>query len=76
MESARRELVPYPSPAGYCVSVTQLPFIEPGESMQLSPIALQFYEGDWHEGIKPYMEWRKTWFNPVKRPKWLDDADC
>ncbi|MGN1410155.1 MAG: DUF6259 domain-containing protein [Eubacteriales bacterium] len=63
-------------PAGYCVSVTQLPFIEPGETMQLSPIALQFYEGDWHEGIKPYMEWRKTWFKPVKRPKWLDDADC
>ncbi|MGM9652307.1 MAG: DUF6259 domain-containing protein [Eubacteriales bacterium] len=63
-------------PAGYSVSVSQLPFIQPGETLKLTPIALQFYEGDWHEGIQPYMNWRKTWFRSSKCPRWIDDADC
>lgn len=63
-------------PAGFCISVSRLPFIPAGASETLSDVVVQFYEGDWHEGIKPYQKWRQTWFHPVKKPGWLDDADC
>lgn len=64
------------TPAGFCVSVSRIPFLSPGESMELPPVVAAFYEGDWHNGIQPYLNWRKTWYRPVKSPKWLEDADC
>ncbi|HIS69991.1 MAG TPA: hypothetical protein IAA58_11595 [Candidatus Gallacutalibacter stercoravium] len=63
-------------PAGFCLSVTRAPFIAPGEKMDLAPIVVSMFQGDWHQGVQPYIRWRKTWFKPVKRPSWLDDADC
>lgn len=63
-------------PAGFCISVSRLPFVSPGETMQLSPVVAKFYQGDWHNGLLPYQEWRKTWYKPVERPTWLGDADC
>lgn len=63
-------------PAGFEVRVSRLPFIAPGETMRLDPVVAGFYEGDWHTGVRYYQEWRKTWYQAVKRPSWLDDSDC
>lgn len=63
-------------PAGFCLSVSRLPFIKPEETEKMAPVVVKFYEGDWHQGFEVYKKWRKTWFHPVKKPSWLEDADC
>lgn len=63
-------------PAGFCISVSQLPFAAPGETVRLAPVVAEFYQGDWHSGLERYRAWRDTWYSPVPRPSWLDQADC
>lgn len=63
-------------PAGFCLSVTRLPFIAPKEKMELAPVVISPFVGDWHQGLIPYLNWRKSWFRPVPRPDWVNDADC
>lgn len=63
-------------PAGFLVSVAQLPFIQPGEKRELSPIMIGLYEGTWHKGIEFYQNWRSTWFKRKPQPKWLGEVDC
>jgi hypothetical protein len=63
-------------PAGFCMSVTRLPFIASKEKLELPPVVISLFTGDWHQGLEPYLNWRKTWFQPVPRPQWVDDADC
>ncbi|QGQ99711.1 hypothetical protein EHS13_35045 [Paenibacillus psychroresistens] len=63
-------------PAGYVISAIRLPFIQPGESMTLAPMVIRMYEGSWHEGLKPYMDWRQTWHARGPLPEWAEDIDC
>lgn len=63
-------------PAGFAVSAVRMPFIQPGERMTLAPMVLSMFEGTWHNGLKPYQEWRKTWFAQSKQPAWLNKVDC
>ncbi|BBI36657.1 DUF6259 domain-containing protein [Cohnella abietis] len=63
-------------PAGYVVSAIRLPFIQPGESMTLAPMVIRLYEGTWHEGLKTYMDWRKTWHVHEPLPAWAEEIDC
>jgi hypothetical protein len=63
-------------PAGYVVSTIRLPFIQPGEKTVLAPVVIRMYSGSWHEGLKPYMEWRKTWHQREPLPAWAEEIDC
>lgn len=51
-----------------------LPFVEPGETKQLTPVALQPYAGDWHAGAEAYKRWRSTWFAIPQVPSWLREV--
>jgi hypothetical protein len=50
-----------------------LPFILPGETRSLTPIAMEAYEGDWHAGADIYTAWRKSWMKPAQAPGWASD---
>ncbi len=49
-----------------------LPFVQPGETRDLSPIILAPYAGSWHKGADVYGAWRKTWLRRPAAPDWLN----
>ncbi|MEI6150091.1 MAG: DUF6259 domain-containing protein, partial [bacterium] len=51
-------------------AVVHTPFILPGETRALTPMALESYEGTWHKGADIYTAWRKTWMKPAVAPAW------
>src|SRR5262249_22312111 len=51
-------------------AAVHVPFIEPGERRQLTPISLQPYVGDWHAGADIYASWRDAWLRPAPSPAW------
>lgn len=61
---------------GFGISAIQMPFITANEKRTLAPVMIELYQGDWHKGVQPYMNWRKTWYEPKDCPKWIRDADC
>ncbi|MDD5674986.1 MAG: DUF6259 domain-containing protein, partial [Chitinivibrionales bacterium] len=63
-------------PAGYVFTMVRTPFLQPGEKIKLAPAVFTMYEGDWHEGIKPYIAWRESWYKQKPQPAWAKDADC
>ena len=50
-----------------------VPFILAGETRDLTPIALQCYQGTWHHGVDIYKAWEKKVLPLPKLPKWLDE---
>lgn len=55
-------------PAGFTFGVARMPYVMPGEKRTLPPVVLSFFQGDWHQGVKPYMAWRDSWFKRVAIP--------
>lgn len=49
-------------------------FVHPHSTVELSPIVLQPYQGDWHVGVDLYKKWRATWFQPAHLPAWAKDV--
>jgi len=47
-----------------------MPYILPNEARELTPIALEAYSGDWHNGIDIYRNWRNQWMKPATPPDW------
>jgi hypothetical protein len=47
-----------------------VPYIQPGESRSLPPIALEAYRGGWQQGTDIYKAWRDTWFKHAPQPAW------
>ena len=47
-----------------------LPYIQPGETRSLTPIALQAFSGNWHKGVDIYKNWRSTWMKLPRLPDW------
>jgi hypothetical protein len=48
----------------------QLPNIQPGETRDLIPIALEAYRGTWHAGVDIYKRWRDAWMTLPELPAW------
>lgn len=48
-------------------------FAHPGSRIDLAPIVLHPYDGDWHAGLDVYKQWRDTWFGAPKTPAWALD---
>ncbi|HEV2576339.1 MAG TPA: hypothetical protein VGU25_03920 [Acidobacteriaceae bacterium] len=49
-------------------------FAHPKSTVNLAPIVMRSYTGDWHAGIDVYKEWRKTWFVAPKLADWSRDV--
>ena len=63
-------------PCGFVVSAVRLPFIGSGERKKLAPAIISLFKGTWHEGLKPYLNWRKTWYKQQYQPDWVFKTDC
>ena len=50
-----------------------MPYIRPGETRDLAPIALQSFRGGWHRGADLYRAWRETLWKPCAPPAWAAD---
>ena len=47
-----------------------VPYIQPGETRALTPIALEAYQGGWQQGTDIYKAWRDTWMKHAPQPAW------
>jgi hypothetical protein len=50
-------------------------FIHPGATVQLVPVTLRCYSGNWQAGADLYKQWRVTWFKPAHTPVWIRDVN-
>ncbi len=46
------------------------PYIQPGESRSLTPIAVQPFQGGWQDGVDVYRRWRGSWMTTPEIPEW------
>jgi len=51
-------------------------FVHPHSAMNLAPVVLRGYKGDWHAGVDLYKEWRATWFKPPHFPEWVRNVNA
>ncbi|RPJ38328.1 MAG: hypothetical protein EHM21_17015, partial [Chloroflexi bacterium] len=51
-------------------AAVHVPYIQPGETRELTPIALQPYQGGWQQGCDIYKAWRDAWFKMPEIPAW------
>ena len=50
------------------------PYLQPGASEDLTPIAFEAYQGDWQAGLDIYSAWRDTWNRPAPaQARWIRD---
>lgn len=51
-------------------AAVHVPYIQPGETRTLTPIALEAYGGGWQAGVDIYKAWRDSWMTPPAIPEW------
>jgi hypothetical protein len=51
-------------------AAVHVPYIQPGERRELTPIALEPFQGGWQHGVDIYKRWRDTWFKMAAVPEW------
>jgi hypothetical protein len=51
-------------------AAVHVPYIQPGETRDLTPIALEPFQGTWHRGVDIYKKWRSSWMKPPTVPSW------
>lgn len=49
-------------------------FAHPHSSVNLAPVVIRTYSGDWHAGLKVYSQWRSTWFPKPHIAPWALDV--
>lgn len=49
-------------------------YVHPNTATKLAPVAMQFYNGDWHSGVDLYKTWRATWYKQPHLPAWIQDV--
>lgn len=54
-------------------STVHLPFIPPGATRTLTPMAIELFQGDWHTGADIYRRWREEWMRLPATPAWADE---
>jgi hypothetical protein len=50
-------------------------YAHPHSTVELAPVVLRCYDGDWHSGVDLYKQWRKTWFKPAPTPEWVQGVN-
>ena len=53
------------------LEMDKLCFVRAGETWQCPPYVVWLYEGDWHAGVREYMQWADTWRKPVAKADWI-----
>lgn len=53
-------------------AAVHLPYLEPGSSRTLTPVAIEGYRGDWQRGADIYAAWREERMATPPRPSWVD----
>lgn len=48
-------------------------FAHPHSAVDLAPVVMRTYTGDWHAGLDIYREWRRTWFGEPHIAPWALD---
>ncbi len=51
-------------------AAVHVPYIRPGETRALTPIAVEAYQGGWQQGVDIYKQWRSQWMKPAEPPAW------
>lgn len=51
-------------------AAVHLPYILPGQTRTLTPVALEAFQGDWQHGVNIYRQWRTSWLRPPVVPSW------
>jgi hypothetical protein len=54
---------------------THFIFTHPKSKIDLVPIVIQGYSGDWHSGVDLYKHWRTTWFQQPNVPDWIKEVN-
>ena len=49
-------------------------FAQPHSKVELTPVCIRPYQGDWHAGVDLYKEWRATWYKPPHLPAWATEV--
>lgn len=49
-------------------------FAHPHSSVELAPVVMRTYSGDWHAGLDVYKQWRSTWFGKPHIASWALDV--
>jgi hypothetical protein len=49
-------------------------FAHPHSSVNLAPVVMRTYTGDWHAGLDVYDKWRSTWFGKPHTAPWALDV--
>lgn len=49
-------------------------YAHPQSTVNLAPVVMRPYSGDWHAGLDVYKEWRTTWFATPMIPAWTRDV--
>jgi hypothetical protein len=49
-------------------------FVHPHSTVELAPVVVRPYSGDWHNGLDVYRSWRKTWFGAPTIPAWAREV--
>jgi hypothetical protein len=49
-------------------------FAHPHSSVNLAPVVMRTYTGDWHAGLDVYKQWRSTWFGKPHTAAWALDV--
>ena len=54
-------------------AAVHVPYIQPGETRSLTPVALEAYQGGWQQGVDIYKAWREGWMQTPPLPDWVTD---
>jgi hypothetical protein len=54
-------------------AAVHVPYIQPGETRTLTPIALAVYQGGWQHGVDLYKNWRSGWMRLPQLPEWASE---
>ncbi len=52
-------------------AAVHVPYIQPGETRSLTPVALEAYQGGWQQGVDIYKSWREGWMQTPPLPEWV-----
>ena len=55
------------------LAAAHAPFVAPGEKCELTPIAVEPFIGDWHDGADLYRRASGGWPEPIEHPAWVDE---
>ncbi len=53
---------------------THYAYVHPHTTIELAPVVMRCYAGDWHAGLDCYREWRATWYKEPHLPDWARDV--